>query len=340
MTQSNVARLLDHIHIQGYQPELYPYDNHDEPLLTTYNALFELSHLGLVKISGEDCHNFLQGQLSCDMADVKKNGVSLACYSNSKGRVLASLYVFQLDDEIFLQTDKSLTAVLIDTLKKYAYFSKVLIEDFSDQMCGISLTGMLAPQFLNFDLSKPRIEIRDNVFIINKTNKLPRFEIYSSNLEAITQLWDQASASIQSYQNQIWHFLNIRRGIAFIHQKTSLQFTPHHLNYHLLDGISLDKGCYLGQEIIARMHFRNQPANRLLIAELCHKEPLSSGDKLNIQLNDEAVTLVNTVPIKSNSSFCLVMCKDVLAFSAAAQLSKNSGEKIDITFSRLPSYIT
>jgi folate-binding protein YgfZ len=150
---------------------------------------------GILKISDQDAGKFLQGQLTCDVTHASQTPI-LGAHCNREGRVISLFYLYHINDAFYLIMDNRMVAITQASLKKYAVFFKVILED-----------------------------------------------VTSSNPAEITFTSDETL---------------IKQGIPVIYPETSGQFLPHDLNLHVLNGISFDKGCYTGQEIIARMHYRGK----------------------------------------------------------------------------------
>jgi len=192
---------------------------------------------GLIKVNGETVEKFLQGLLTCDVRTVKANSSlplpsrsCLGAHCNPKGRIIFTFRLFYCDDNYFLSLPKTQVECAMQALKKYAAFSKVSIENISEE---VSLRTLAA---------------------LNPSPLAADFEH--------------------------WKLKDIEAGIAEIYPETREQFTPHELNYHKLNAISFDKGCYIGQEIVARMHYLGKLKTELVLAEMTAETTPTRGEKI------------------------------------------------------------
>lgn len=193
---------------------------------------------GILKISGSQAANFLQGQLTCNVADASHTPI-LGAHCNREGRLVSLFYLYRINDEFYLVMDSKMVTITEAALKKYAVFFKILIEDIS----------------------------KDN--------------------PAHIKLFDDEAL--------------IEQGIPVIYPETSSQFLPHDLNLHLLNGISFDKGCYTGQEIIARMHYRGKLKNFLYPVQFKSHDIHKPGTEL------DCGTVVNSIITKDHQHIGLII---------------------------------
>ena len=201
----------------------------------------KLSDQGLIQVQGMDARKFLQGQLTCNV----EKSISMGAHCNPQGRVLSLFYFFEFQQAYYLLMPRSMISLAIAALKKYAIFFKVTLEDLSAEwrILGIQDKSIHPSQ--------------ESILIPVKNS---RYMIAGKN-ETLKTL--QANAT----ENE-WKSCMIHDGIPSIYPETSGKFLPHELNLHLLNAIDFDKGCYTGQEIIARMHYRGKLKNHLLLASV------------------------------------------------------------------------
>lgn len=210
----------------------------------------QLETLGCLRVEGPDALSFLQGQLSCDFTKLNETHSRLAVYCNLQGRVVASLRCFIFQEAFYLLLAKDLLEKTQKILNKYALFSKVevSIDDSLSVLGCINLDGSLA--FNQVRSLDDRIELGTGLstprqFVIAKGDVLEDYQ-------------DQLAKHYERLSTEQWILADIQDGIVTITESTSEQFVPHRLNYQYLDALDFEKGCYLGQEIVARMHYRGQ----------------------------------------------------------------------------------
>lgn len=213
-----------------------------------------LTSLGVIRITGEKASEFLQGQLTCDINELP----SLAAYCNLKGRVLSSMYITKHENQFFCIVHKSIIDLTIQTLNKYGVFSRVEITDISQQ-------------WQVYGSDKP-----SDVDIIIPVSDQRYLQISQQQVTPDTPELD-------------WQRLDIEDGIAWITEATAEKFTPHMLNFPLLGAVSFNKGCYLGQEVVARTEHLGKVKRQIEKIKLDTTQNLKPGDALTYKEKDYTV---------------------------------------------------
>lgn len=225
-------------------------------LLETYqNRQFDLSGLGLLKISGGDSARFLQGQLSCNMNAIHSGSGIMGAHCNPQGRIISLFYAAKINDDFYLVMPKNLIPTAMSALKKYAPFFKSELMDDTGSYHIIGTLSSTNDASADAQITLPTPSNRKILLI--KAAKYSR-----TNTET---------------QHE-WQLLDILEGIPSIYAETSGKFLPHDLNLPELNAISFTKGCFTGQEIIARMHYRGKPKKHLYTA--LSTDILVAGDEL------------------------------------------------------------
>jgi folate-binding protein YgfZ len=237
---------------------------------TEGDVMADLSHLGLIRAQGPDAGRFLQGQLTNDVLALDPGHSQLAGYCTPKGRLLAVLRLFIRDDSYFLQLPKELLSSTLERLKKYVLTAKVSLSDGSDSLVGIGLAGPhceaeLARVVESVPAAVNEVAHSRGVTVLRTRGPQPRFEIYGP-VEVMEKAWSRLSARVAPVGPDAWTLLDVLAGIPSIHASTLDEFVPQMVNLDLLDGISFKKGCYTGQEIVARVHYRGTIKRRMYLA--------------------------------------------------------------------------
>lgn len=215
----------------------------------------ELSHIGLLSVFGEDAKSFLQGQVTCHVEEVSPIQSTLGAHCNLKGRMISLFRLFQMQGQngYYLSMPLSMVPIALAHFKKYALFSKVSLEAVpTSSLSRFGVSGLQAEDFIH-KISSPSSEIT----ICRLPDLEPRYEIYGSP-SAIKRILFEHQTHFHPLSNQAWELLDIQSGIPTVFPETSEKILPHHANLVFLQGISFKKGCYLGQEIIARMQFKGK----------------------------------------------------------------------------------
>ncbi len=173
------------------------------------------------------------------------------------------------ENSYFLSLPKSMLLQAEQAFKKYALFSKVTISNASKERFKIGLYGSQATALLATASSEDEpIFVTNNGCVIKHTNegdytlcrlpcKLPRYEIIAC-VDVMKVLWLKICKYFVPITTQAWELLDIQSGIPMVYPETIDQILPHHANLPILEGVSFNKGCYLGQEIIARMQYKGK----------------------------------------------------------------------------------
>ena len=230
-------------------------------------VLCDLSYTGLIRVSGDDAASFLQNQLSNDVSEVTDTHSQLSSYNNPKGRMIASLRLLKYAGEFYLELNQSLIAPLLKRLGMFIMMSKVKLDDESSNLIHFGYTGADAETQLAKAIGDIPKAINDSVvyktLIITRLHGLmPRFEILGK-LDDAKALWESLAANASPVNSNLWQYLNITAGIPVITETSSTEWVPQMLNYDRIGGISFSKGCYPGQEVVARLNYLGKSKRRM-----------------------------------------------------------------------------
>jgi folate-binding protein YgfZ len=286
--------------------------SHDAMTIATEPCSGRLAHLGVLRFTGPDSVSFLQGQVSNDTRRLTEGAPLLAAYSSPQGRVLALLHLLPHSTGIVAILPRELVLPTFEALRKFVLRAKVKIEDASEQL---SVSGQHGTSHLrSAGIAVPEngaryVEIegvgvgavsRDGgrYWVIGPPETLAKHGLAGELLQA-----DQIAHE--------WRLADIRTGLPQIYLATREAFVAQMLNLDLLDGISFSKGCYTGQEIIARTQHLGRIKRRLYRLQLPLGE-WSVGQAL--RLTDGRTGRLTEV-VRSGDGF-----------EALAVLNKESGE--------------
>jgi folate-binding protein YgfZ len=276
--------------------------------LFTRNFIADADDLGLILVTGDDAQTFLQNQLSNDISHIDKTKSQLSSYSTPKGRMLGIFRILQIDNGYILITTKSLVTDLISRLQIFVLSSRVSLAD----ACGHFARFVVHADQLDSSLAtllpdEPNAVLQTDSVISLQLSQLDdqhRYLFLCLSLEEAQSLWQQFSVDMHIANFESWRLSDIKAGIPNIYPQTGEQFVLQMSNLDLLDGVSFKKGCYPGQEIIARMHYLGKLKRRLFLAtmetnqcplpgdEICTKTATSadgSGMVVDAVLDDEGI---------------------------------------------------
>ncbi len=244
----------------------------------------DLSHHGLISVDGEDASDFLQGQLTNDVRDVSLQHSQLSAYCTHKGRMLANFRVFKRDDSYYLSLPQSLLEGILKRISMFVLMAKVSLKDSSTALVKIGVSGPNANEQLASIISDLPLEVDDvtqanGYTVIKCAGKHPRYEIYGE-LEAMKTLWSTLDVNAAPVGAEAWEMLNILAGIPTITPETAEAFVPQMANMQVINGVNFQKGCYTGQEVVARMQYLGKVKRRMFRVQIDTRDAVASGDKL------------------------------------------------------------
>lgn len=266
--------------------ELVHFGNPERERRASDNGLViaDLSHIDLVKASGTDASSFLQGQLTNNIDEVNETRSQLSGYCNQKGRLLASFRVFKRDNDFYLCIPEELYEGTFKRLRMYVMRSDVDFTNCSADEVSIGFSGPAADTELEKHFSSIPMNVDDvvqhgDISIIKLAGEHPRFQI-SGLIDQITDTWKKLDVNAAPVGKDVWNLLEIRAGIPTIYQQTTEAFVPQMVNLELINGVSFKKGCYTGQEIVARMHYLGKLKRRMYRIHIDTRDPVEAGTPL------------------------------------------------------------
>lgn len=233
-------------------------------------VLCDLSQFGVLKVSGEDAQNFLQNLLSSDVKAVTPARAQLSSFNTAKGRMLATFLVWQSGADYFLQLPRSLAAAMQKKLSMYVLRSKVKITDASDEWVCLGVAGKDA----NTLAKETFAGVPEEALGIAPSANASVIRLDAHRLQIITTpeqapaLWESLACGARTAGALCWDWLNIRAGIPVILPATQEEFVPQMANLELIGAVNFKKGCYPGQEIVARMQYLGKLKQRMYLAHI------------------------------------------------------------------------
>lgn len=248
-------------------------------------VLCSLDSWDLICVQGEQRVEFLQGQLTCDLNNMKPGEQTLAAQCDPQGKVWSVLRVLVLNDRILLLQPSSVSKIQLPELQKYAVFSKVEIKK-ETQFKAFALAGAQAAHYISSEIDidaspEPSKLLQNGGILVKQSYPSCRYLVILKKEQA-HMLIDKIKDTATRFDDSLWEAMNIASGIAFICAQSANKFTPQMLNLHRLDGICYAKGCYIGQETIAREKYRG--ANKRSLFLLTGSAPSSPGAGDNVEI--------------------------------------------------------
>lgn len=258
----------------------------------TIDGLVALTHWGLLRARGADAVKFLQGQLTNDVATLGSAQGRLAGFCSAKGRLQASFVVWKLaDDDLLLACAASVLPATLKRLSMFVLRAQCKLTDASAEFRLLGAAGATATRWMNELPIWARGEIEGGSLVrLPDVDGAPRCLIA---LDAAQPLPAAPSLALDA-----WRLLEVRSGIPLIEAETVDQFVPQMLNYEVVGGVDFQKGCYPGQEVVARSQYRGTIKRRMFLFECdatlaAGQEVFHSGDA-----TQPAGMVVNAAPLQ------------------------------------------
>lgn len=222
--------------------------------------LMDLSARGLIRVSGPDARKFLQSQLTNDINLVDAEHGQLSAYCNPKGRMFGIFRIFYGgENTCYLDVENGLPENLLKRLKMFVMRAMVVLEDASQDMRSIGVSGDTAKRILvELNIEPPQEDYAQAAALDGMIMKIPGTESRYQLLlptDSMQMLWNKLAERARIGDHHDWRGLDIANQLPVVHLETQERFTPQMLNLDQLGGVSFNKGCYPGQEVVARTHF-------------------------------------------------------------------------------------
>lgn len=231
------------------------------PILDTMNGVAALGDVGVLRVAGPDALAFLNAQLTQQMAAWEPGQARLAGYCSPKGRLLASFVAWRAaDDEVLLVCSADLLAVAAKRLSMFVLRAKCRVLDASSEFDLFGLAGTAATTWLGARAPREPWQVRrENDWIV----ALPPARGVARYLLVATK--PAAPMALGPLELQTWHALEASAGVPRIVAATAEQFVPQMINFELVGGVDFRKGCYPGQEVVARSQYRGAVKRRMFL---------------------------------------------------------------------------
>jgi len=300
--------------------------------LIPHSGATQLTRQALISVTGTDAISFLQGQLTNDIkALADTGGVGLAGYCTPKGRLLATMLVWREADTIMLQVPQELQEVLQKHLQLFVMRAKVKLEHVSAQhtifgLIGSSAVARTAAWFSN-PPSSPLTSVSNQsgtLLRVADADGVARYQwiVPAALSEQVSQM---LSDTVPALTEQDWELSEIHAGIPHIGIATQEKFVPQMINYELIGGVSFKKGCYPGQEIVARTHYLGKQKRRMVLARIDGCTVQSGTEVFDADdLSQPCGMIVNAAANHAGGSDCLIEIKTASYRQSGVQLQNGA----------------
>ena len=296
------------------------------------NNITDLSQFDVLEIKGKDAIDFLHGQCSSDVAALASHQSQFSSWCSIKGRVIASFLLYRSEDGFFLLLERNLTELIHKRLQMFVMRADVSIKNRSNDLIRIGIRGESVhnslQQFVETNAQNMALTI------LPSQDAIPR-SIVLVPLQHAPACWQQLTARAVTIGSSLWSLYDIMAGVAWVGLAGTEEFLPQSLNLDLTGGLSFNKGCYPGQEIIARMHFRGKLKQRLFLASVTLAQPAEIKSKLYTAAANQHIGMVVNASMQADDSCLLLVVLELEYYNkAGVHLGANDGPAL--TFLPLP----
>ncbi len=303
------------------------------------NSITRLTCFGIIEIRGADAIDFCHAQFTSDVKNMKPDQRRFSAWCNPKGQVIANFLLIRLKERLLLFMPAEMVETVSRRLQMFVLRSAVIITDLTPSyrsagIGGETITDQLSP-----------LPVPENGYITeyNSTviTRLP--EDPGSRMLVIepgndkNPLIDRIATDMSEVAPDRWRADDIRAGLPWITAATREQALPQELNLDLIGALEYDKGCFPGQEVIARVHFRNRLKRRLYLATLDSNEAPQAGTRIYTDEKSGLAGMVINVTREENDKVLLLSVLSI-ELAASSTLFPETHEKIPLQLQPLPYY--
>ena len=258
--------------------------------------LMALPGLSVIEVEGTDAAGFLHGQFTTDLLQLSDDIFQYSAWCNPKGRTIAVFIIYRLANCFYILIPTVLKDRFLKRLRIYILRSQVTIHDRSEELVcsGIIVHGHTTGLPAIPEKSGLLLHGQDHVVLRIADNKPLRLLTVGS-VSTTVDLWQSLESNYTCSGSGYWNYHDIVAGIPWLSEETSELFLPQELSLDVLNGLNYTKGCFPGQEVIARVHYRGNVKQRLLLSKAPAGGRLpGTGDRLYSRDSDSAVgTIIN-----------------------------------------------
>ncbi len=303
--------------------------NEFETVLNT-DIVAKLDDYGLIKVEGDDAEIFLHAQFTNDLQQgVTENNSQLSAYCTPKGRILSLFRIYKTSNAFYLSMPRELVEATHKRLSMFVLMSKVSLTDESDNISQLGVSGPNSEQKLMAMIGQPpeavdQVVTNENISIIRIPGPHQRFQIISPAKE-IKSLYNKLGTFVAEVSANAWQLLDIHAGIPIIKQINVEAFVPQMVNLQAINGLSFKKGCYPGQEVVARMQYLGKLKRCMYLAHSDSETVARPGDSIFVNADEPRKTGVVVIaqPAPDGGNDLLVVVEIESADNQTIYLDEN-----------------
>ncbi|MBI3525137.1 MAG: folate-binding protein YgfZ, partial [Betaproteobacteria bacterium] len=285
---------------------------------------------GLIRVAGPDAAGFLHNLLTNDVKGLPADAARRYGFCNVKGRLLANMLMWREADDLLIALSADLHALILKKLSMFVLRSKVKLTDAGDERVLLGLSGPQAEAALA-ELGQVPTEVL--MSCRNEYGQVIRLEkqryLLSLEANAAQAAWLKLTAHARPAGLSAWHWLEILAGMPCITAATQEEFIPQMVNYEMIGGVSFTKGCYPGQEIVARTQYLGKIKRRMYRARLESGAPLAGAHLYAPETGEQSCgRIVNVAPSPQGGNEVLAVIQSTCADAGEVHLDTPAGPRL------------
>ena len=288
----------------------------------------------VLHVGGEDAEAFLQGQFSNDIAALAMPGSQLSTWSNPKGRVVCLFRLIRVEDGYLIILPSELLDGVQKRLKMYVLMARVVIEHRTD-LVGVGVSGEKGQQALSAlvkqlpEATDDCVSVTASCWLTRVRGDSPRFELIG-DAESLEPVWKACMELCQLTDETVWRLQNIDAGVPSVTSATSEAFVLQMLNLHHINGVSFKKGCFPGQEVVARMQYLGKLKRQMYRLNYNGELAPSAGAEIYKEGGNSAVGKVVDAQLVADGHYRMLAVIAIDATEATLSLDQNLQHKVDL----------
>ncbi len=304
------------------------------------NVISDLSHFGVIEVGGGDAEKFLQGQFTNDLRQVTPERGQLSAWCSAKGRVMVDFGLFRRGENYCLLLPADLVDSVLKRLRLYVLRAEVKLADLSDQLARMGLAGPEAPRLLreHLGLAPPEdawgsSQADGETTVLRLPGPVPRF-VLLARPETLMGHWAGLAAEARPAGMAAWGLLDVLAGLPWIDHALAEEYIPQMLNFPALGGVSFTKGCYTGQEVVARSQYLGSVKRRLYLAKTAAGEcpPTNAEIRGSGDGEEAAGKVVNAWPHPDGGCRLLAVLRIAAAEAGGLSLTGSALDLLELPY--------
>jgi len=300
-------------------------------------VLAPLTQFSLIRAAGEDAASFLHNLFSNDVQHLGRDRAERCGFCSPKGRLLADFLIWRENHDYLLQISADIQPAILKKLGMYVLRSKVKISDAGSEFVLLGVAGSgaaTALMALGMDIPAAPLDVVrfDGGSVIRLDGQRYQVAVYA---ESFAQVWARLASAARPVGTPVWRWLEIEAGIPHITLPTQEEFVPQMANLELLGGVSFTKGCYPGQEVVARTKYLGKVKRRTYRAHIDDGCPLPGTDLYSPDLPDQSCgKVIEAAP--SPEGGCELLASMLMASAEVGEVHVGSADGPRLAFRSLP----